>query len=71
METPINAPIAGKIVSVMVKVGDDVKENDQIAIMEAMKMQIPLVSPIKGVVKDICVTPGQEVEAGTKVAALE
>jgi biotin carboxyl carrier protein len=71
MGTPVKVPMVGKIISVTVKVGDHVEENDQIAVMEAMKMEMPLVSPIKGVVKDIFVTPSQEVEAETTVAVVE
>jgi len=63
MATPITVPMVGKIVSVSVKVGDKVKEDDQVAVMEAMKMEMPLVAPVSGVVKEICVSAGQEVEA--------
>ena len=68
MATPITVPMAGKIVSILVKVGNRIEENDEIAILEAMKMQMPVVSSSSGVVKEICVSVDQEVEAGTPIA---
>jgi biotin carboxyl carrier protein len=40
MATPVTVPMVGKIVSVSVKAGDRVEENDQVAVLEAMKMAI-------------------------------
>ena len=71
MATPVTVPMVGKIVSVSVKVGDKVKEDDQVAVMEAMKMEMPLVAPVSGVVKEICVSAGQEVEAEATIALIE
>jgi acetyl-CoA carboxylase biotin carboxyl carrier protein len=51
MGTPVTVPMVGKIVSVSVKVGDNVKEDDQVAVLEAMKMEMPVVAPITGTVK--------------------
>jgi acetyl-CoA carboxylase biotin carboxyl carrier protein len=71
MGTPVTAPMVGKIVSVSVKVGDKVQENDQVAVLEAMKMEMPVVAPASGTVKEIRVTPGQEVEAEAVIATIE
>jgi biotin carboxyl carrier protein len=71
MATPVTVPMVGKIVSVSVKVGDRVEENDQVAVLEAMKMEMPVVSPITGVVKEVCVSAGQEVEAEAPIAIIE
>ena len=71
MATPVTVPMVGKIVSVSVKVGDKVEENDQVAVLEAMKMEMPVVSPITGVVKEICVSAGQEVEAEAPIVVVE
>ena len=38
MVVPVNAPMVGKLVSIEVKIGDQVKENDPVATIEAMKM---------------------------------
>ena len=71
MGTPVTVPMVGKIVSVSVKVGDKIKEDDQVAVLEAMKMEMPVVAPITGTVKEINVTPGQEVEAEAVIAMIE
>jgi acetyl-CoA carboxylase biotin carboxyl carrier protein len=71
MGTPVTVPMVGKIVSVSVKVGDKVKEDDQVAVLEAMKMEMPVVAPVTGTVKEICVAAGQEVEAEAVIAVIE
>ena len=71
MGTPVTVPMVGKIVSVTVKAGDRIKENDQVAVLVAMKMEMPVVSPVTGMVKEVCVAPGQEVEAEAVIAVIE
>ncbi len=71
MATPVTVPMVGKIVSVSVKVGDKIKEDDQVAVLEAMKMEMPVVAPVGGVVKEICISAGQEVEAEATIAVIE
>ena len=71
MPTPVTVPMVGKIVSVSVKAGDRVKEDDQVAVMEAMKMEMPIVAPVSGMVKEVCVLAGQEVEAEATIAVIE
>ncbi len=71
MGTPVTVPMVGKIVSVSVKVGDKIKEDDQVAVLEAMKMEMPVVAPATGTVKEICVAAGQEVEAEAVIAVIE
>jgi acetyl-CoA carboxylase biotin carboxyl carrier protein len=71
MGTVVTVPMIGKIVSVTVKVGDKVQENDQIAVLEAMKMEMPVVTPVEGTVKEIHIAAGQEVEAEQTLALIE
>ncbi len=71
MATDVTVPMVGKIVGVTVKVGDKVSEDDQIATLEAMKMEMPIVAPVAGVVKEIKVEVGQEVEADVVLAVIE
>jgi biotin carboxyl carrier protein len=63
--------MVGKIVSVSVKVGDKVKEDDQVAVLEAMKMEMPVVAPAAGTIKEVKIAPGQEVEAEAVIAVIE
>ncbi|CEG70719.1 Putative Propionyl-CoA carboxylase alpha chain [Rhizopus microsporus] len=58
------SPMAGKIVSVSIKEGEQVKEGNEMVIVEAMKMQNSLRTPQTGVVKKIHVQPGSTVKSG-------
>jgi biotin carboxyl carrier protein len=71
MAASVVVPMVGKIVSVTVKVGDRIEENDQVAVLEAMKMEMPIVAPITGTVKEVSVKAGQEVEAEAVIAIIE
>jgi len=66
----VTAPMVGKIVDIKVKVGDQVKEDDEIAVLEAMKMEMPIVAPASGVVKEIKVSVGQTCETDMVLALL-
>jgi biotin carboxyl carrier protein len=63
--------MVGKVVNVLCKVGDKVEEDDQIATLEAMKMEMPIVAPTGGTIKEILVSAGQEVDADTVLAIIE
>ncbi|WP_027356628.1 biotin/lipoyl-containing protein [Desulfofundulus thermocisternus] len=71
MATPVNSPMVGKLISVDVKVGDQVKENDPVATIEAMKMYVKIYAPASGVVKEIKATPGDVVNPDTVILTLE
>ena len=58
----IEAPMPGLILEVSIQEGQEVKENDQLLILEAMKMENVIVSPRDGVIKCISVTTGEAVE---------
>jgi len=63
-DTPITAPMPGKVSKVNAKVGDVVKKGDVLMILEAMKMQNEIGSPAAGTVKAINVAKGQSVKPG-------
>jgi biotin carboxyl carrier protein len=60
----IKAPMPGRVVRVLVAVGDHVTAKQSVVVVEAMKMENELRSPRDGVVKEILVTPGAAVESG-------
>jgi acetyl-CoA carboxylase biotin carboxyl carrier protein len=62
MSTEIKAPMTGKIVSIVVNLGDQVKADDEIVIMDAMKMEIPVYAPADGTVKEIKIKEGDSVK---------
>lgn len=67
----VEAPFPGTISEILVKVGDSVKEDDEMIIIEAMKMKNPLVSPADGKVKEITVKEQEEVQTGQVLAVIE
>ena len=67
----ITAPMSGKMWKILVNVGDSVAEDDEVAILEAMKMEIPVVSPADGTIQDIKVKEGDAVEAESVIMVLE
>ncbi len=67
----VTAPMPGFIRDILVKVGDQVKEDDELMIIEAMKMENPILAPCSGVVKDIRVKPQEQIDAKKIVATIE
>ena len=62
--TKITAPMPGNILDIKVNVGDSVKENQVVIILEAMKMENEIISSVAGTVTGINVTKGQTVASG-------
>ena len=60
----IRAPIAGKVVKVLVAVGDVVPPGAAVMVLEAMKMENELVTERGGTVKTIAKQAGQAVDTG-------
>jgi len=69
--TPVISPMVGKILNLQVKVGDKVKEDETVMVMEAMKMEIPIVAPVSGTIKEIKVAVGDMVESEAVVALMD
>jgi biotin carboxyl carrier protein len=59
------APMPGKIVRVLAKVGTGVQPRQPLIVVEAMKMENELRATRKGVVSELLVEEGQSVDAGT------
>ncbi len=57
-------PLAGMIVSVSAKVGRFVRQDDPVAVIDAMKMQTTVRAPVDGLVEEIAVAPGDSVKPG-------
>jgi acetyl-CoA carboxylase biotin carboxyl carrier protein len=71
MAEEILAPLAGKVVSVNIAVGDAVEEDDEAMVIEAMKMETPIFIPCDGTVKALKVKEGAEVEEDDVLAVIE
>ena len=61
----VPSPLAGKVVSIDVKIGQTVEVGAQVATVEAMKMNTYIYAPKAGAVSAILVNPGDGVEEGT------
>ncbi len=69
-ETSIMAPMPGIIIRYEVKVGDEVKADDVVVVLEAMKMANTLTTPIDGRVKAIKFKDGDRVATGDVLAII-
>ncbi len=69
-ETEVPAVVNGAVWKILVKVGDKVEKDQQIMILEAMKMEIDINAPESGTVKEILVTPNATVEEGQTLAII-
>ncbi|TET94505.1 MAG: acetyl-CoA carboxylase biotin carboxyl carrier protein subunit [Desulfobacteraceae bacterium] len=67
----VTAPMAGKVIDVKVNVGDTVNEDDDLIILEAMKMEMPIVAPTSGTVKEIKCKKGDSVGADDVLVVIE
>jgi biotin carboxyl carrier protein len=61
----LTAPMPGKIVRVLAKVGSAVQPRQPLVVVEAMKMENELRAIRTGVVSEVLVQEGQSVDAGT------
>ena len=67
----VEVPLTGKIISINVKPGDEVKEGDTLCLLESMKMENPILSPVDGTVTQVKVTVKQVVKPGEIIAIIE
>jgi len=66
----LTSPLTGKILEINVKVGDVVTEDDELFIIEAMKMENPITGPA-GTIKEIRVNVGDNVQKNDVLAIIE
>ncbi len=66
----VKSPIAGNVLSLRVKVGDTVKVNDTLLVLEAMKMESNVASPVAGTVSEVLVKEGDSVQAAQVLVKL-
>lgn len=63
-EIKVKAPMPGMVIDVKVKVGDTVCMNDNLLVLEAMKMQNDIKAPKDGEITNIAVKAGNSVNSG-------
>ncbi|MGE3541267.1 MAG: acetyl-CoA carboxylase biotin carboxyl carrier protein subunit [Candidatus Tectimicrobiota bacterium] len=67
----LRAPMAGKIIRVLVQPGEQVQAGALLLILEAMKMEQQITAPQAGVVTRLLCQEGDQVTAGTELLLLE
>ena len=71
MSINIVAPMPGTVSEVLVQVGDVVKADEELIILEAMKMENPICAPRDGKVKEIKVGEEDKVDTNQALIVLE
>lgn len=67
----ITAPMPGKVIKIHVAERQEVRKNQTLAIVEAMKMENEIKSPVEGFVKKIFVSAGELVNSEKPLIELE
>ncbi len=67
----VRAEMAGVLQSFRVAVGDMVTPDQEVAIMESMKMEIPVLAPVGGRVTKLDGSPGDFVQEGDVLVVIE
>ena len=67
----VKATMAGSVWKITVKPGDVVEEDQDIVILESMKMEIPIGAEDEGTVKELKVAEGDFVNEGDVIAIIE
>jgi acetyl-CoA carboxylase biotin carboxyl carrier protein len=65
------APLAGKILAVLVQPGSRVEEEDDLVVIEALKMENTVYASTGGTVKEVKVKVGDTVEDGAVLVVIE
>ena len=71
MSVEVRSEITGKVWKIETKVGDTVAEEDEIMILESMKMEIPVHAPGAGKITEFKVAEGDSVEEDQVLAILD
>lgn len=70
-ENKLLSQIPGRVVSIMVKAGDQIKKGDSVIVLESMKMQVAVKAHKDGQVRDTKVKIGDTVSRNDVVAVIE
>jgi len=71
MATEVRAEITANVWQVRTEVGAQVREGDELVILESMKMEIPVVAPVGGTITEVRVAPDDKIQEGDVVCVIE
>lgn len=60
----LTMPMNGKVIAINVEVGQAVEEDEELVVIEAMKMELPVVATDGGTVKEIKAKVGESYQTG-------
>jgi len=67
----IGAPMPGRVIDLVTKVGEQVKAGQKLLVTEAMKLETVIKAPVDGVVREIVAGAGESVEAGDLLVVID
>jgi len=59
----INSPMSGTVIKYLVKTNDKIKSNQDVAIIESMKMETTIKSDVDGTILELLIAPGGAIQA--------
>lgn len=71
MAEEVLAPMVGKVLKIEVQVGDAVKEDDEIMLVESMKLETGIHATCDGTIQEIRVAVGDTVEEDDVLAVID
>jgi biotin carboxyl carrier protein len=71
MAEEVRAPLSGNIWNVLVEVGARVEADDELLVLEALKMENTVFAPCAGTIKEIRVQKGDKVEEDDVMVVIE
>lgn len=71
MAEEVRAHITGTVWKIEVEIGEEVEEDDDLVILESMKMEMPVPAPCDGVVKEILIKEGDAVDEDQVLVIME
>jgi biotin carboxyl carrier protein len=71
MAEEVRAPLAGTILNILVEPGDKVEMDDELVVIEAMKMQNLIYAPATGTIRELRANVGDKVDADTLLLIIE
>ena len=67
----VGAPMPGRVIDLVTKVGEHVKAGQKLLVTEAMKLETVVKAPVTGIVREIVAGAGESVEAGDLLVVVE
>ncbi len=71
MAEEVRSPLSGNVWTVSVEAGQRVEEDDELLVIEALKMENPVYAPCDGTIKEVKVRKGDKVEEDDLLVVIE